>query len=1007
MTWQRAWSWYPPHIEIRGLAADGQTPDLQWQLDTPDVAASVSPWALLRGTVHLHHIRLRNPDLRLRPRLQTQSEDAATARALRDFYPVIRNRDPNAPAGPPVTGSPTPMLVLDDIRIEGGITLWLAQLRAALDGRLGWSLDIDTNRNTLTIAGADLDLKLRRLAIADEPPVADAGWLRGEAGLPNVALDALDGVTLLQALSVDARMDLPLASLHFLNLYHGAAQDLELSGRGRMRGRLHLTRGDLRRDTTLTVTADPLGVHLGGLRFDGDGTIELRDQPDDAGDMTIRFAAVDAFVHRADTEAPQPLFRGRDLALMIDLPEEVRPEASARAATRLILDIPPVQVPDLAALERLLPAKWGLRVHGGTGRLTGHASVSREALALDLRVTSRDADLAHGDVRFASDLDLRLRAHGHEAGGAALDLAGSHLRLDRAHVTVADDLGRGTVWNARLAITDGHFAVPLPGADASRPEDQGAGNQDAGRPPPSAADGAMLYLARRVGRDGFGALLAAADGRLDARLSVSELDWIARLLHRPFGLSLTGGGELDLDLRLADGLAAAGTSLVGRPGELTVTLLEHVATGAGRLELAVARGDARPDLDLFAAIDDGRLRRSDEAEALVDQVRFEVAARARFDADAAAVTEADLRIPRARLRDLTGLNAYLPAHSGVAFTAGTADLTADLALQPDAATGQLLLVAEGLRATAGGEAIRGDLRAEIAVHGGEPEDLAFDITGSALVLDRVRVDGAVADATDPDWHARLELKDARVDWQKPLTLAASANVTIKDARPLVPIIDNLRGTHGWIDNLNQVHDIAGHVQLSLDGSRSLVSHAMLGSQELNLGVKGVAEPAGHEGVLYARWRRLSGLLAVRGDQRRFDIFDARAKFDAYRPGEASPPIEVVAGRLDATGTLSQRSEGALMRVAMPEHKSRPTDAGGVTATAAADAVLRAQIPALAEMPTAAPGEIPAVGEAGSFTAMPRTDAHRSLRPRPSAEAHHRRHEPAIAGSLAPFAEGGP
>ena len=992
LAWQRAWSWYPLHIEIRGLAADGQTPSLQWQLDAPAAAASVSPWALLRGRLRLYDIRLRDPDLRLRPRPPTTAqrpENAPPGRDPRPTYPVIRHRDPDAPAEPPAAGGPGLVLALDDARIEGDIALWIAQVQADMDGSLAWSLGIDTVKDRLTVAGGELDLRLKRLAIADEPPVANAGWIRGAADLPAVALSNLDGVALLQALSVNTELDLPVASLHFLNLLLGTGRDLELYGRGRMQGRLHLTRGDLREDTTLAVRADPLGVHLGALHLDGDGTIELRDRPDDAGDMSIRFAEVEAFVHADDGAAPRPLFRGRDLRLAIDLPEDIGPEASARAATRLILDIPPVDMPDLTALERLLPAKWGLRVQGGTGRLEGHASVSRKALNLALRVTSDDADLVHGDLRFVSDLDLRLQARGRAAGGAALDLAGSGVALRRAHVTVAGDYGQGRVWDAHLTIDDGHFAVPMPDAEAA-----GTAPQPKGAVPPSAADGAMLYLARRLGHDGFGALLAEADGELEARLSTSQLDWIARLLHRPFGLRLTGGGELALDLKLADGLPDAGTTLAGNPGELAVTLLEHVATGAGRLQLAVLRGGEQPHLALVAAIDDGELRRIDEPEALVDQVQFEVAARARFAANAAAFTEAELRIPRARVRDLRGLNAYLPAHTGVAFTAGSAELTADLALRPDAATGQLLLEAEGLRATAGGEAIRGDLRAEVAVHGGVPEDLAFDITGSALVLERVGVDGEIADAAEPDWHARVELQDARVEWQKPLALEAKAEVTIKDARPLVAIIDNLRGSHGWIDNLNQVEDIAGHLVLAVDGTRSLVSEAMLGSEALNLGLKGIAEPAGREGVLYARWRQLSGLLAVRGDARRFDVFDARAKFDAYRPGADSRPLLAAIESLPRAGPGAEsHGDGALVTVALPEQRPRRAAAGPQPSAVpqppgAADADLRTLIPALAEAPDAIPGQ------AGGFMALPHDRAHRSTPPR-----HH-------PGGLL-FGEGGP
>jgi len=1047
VSWQQAWSWYPLHVELRGLAADGQTPNLQWQLDAPQAAASVSLPALLRGQVRVHDIRLRDPDLRVRPRPPAVSEAGpvyARQDALRAFYPVIRNRDPKAPAEPIPPGRAPLVLALDHCRVDGRLSLWIAQIRAGLSGHLGWSIGVDTGAETISIAGGQMDLKLDSLGIADEPDVAGAGWVRGQVDMPPVKLGGVVGLDLLKALSVDAEMDLPLHNLEILNRYHGAKADLRITGSGRVRGRLHLTKGDLRRDTSVSVTADQLGVRLGALHFDGDGTIELRDRPTDAGDMTIRFDAVEAFVHRdADGEA-RPLFRGRDLSLMIDLPEDVGAEATATDATQLILDVPTMQVPDLAGLDRLLPDKWGVRLLGGNGQLSGRASVSRKALDLDLHLRSNAADVALHDLRITTDLDLGLKASGSEQHGAALDLAGSYLKLDDARLrAAAEEFNNAPAepWRAALEIADGRFSLQMrPAARSARAKTagephartwgRGSAQTAAGPPAPSVADGAMLYLARRLGRDGFGALLGDADGRLKARLAVSRLGWITRLLHSPLDLALSGAGELNLDLRLARGWPAKGTTLTALPKGLALRLLDHVATGDGRVALRVVGGGGRPDLDLTAGITGGLLKRRDEAQALVDRVDFEVSARARAGTGQAVVTQVDLRIPQARVRDLRGLNAYLPPYAGVAFTAGEANLTADLALKPDDAKGTMLLLAKGLRASAGDQAITGDLRVEIAVNGGQPRQMEFDINGSALVLERVQVAGATAGQRQ-DWHARLELEQAGVRWQKPITLDATAGVTLKDARPLVAVVDNLRGQHRWIHKLLDVDDIGGHMRLSVDGSRMLISDAMLGSQAINLGVKGLASAAGREGLIYARWQQLTGLVKVRGNERHFDIFDARAKFDAYVPGEsglilaAGGPASDPMRSNSTAGLLSVPIAGARPRVrpAIPAGPQEP----GVRAEAV-DAmqpqavrdrsrpVSKGKLP----VPSAAPDQaliesIPAFPDSGDFDPADASDAGGFVRlPPPASRARSRgaaeaakRRDNARSSAAPPFLEGGP
>lgn len=53
VTWHRAWSLYPLRVVLSGLAADGQTPTEQWQLDARRAGVSVSLLPLLRrGRLH-------------------------------------------------------------------------------------------------------------------------------------------------------------------------------------------------------------------------------------------------------------------------------------------------------------------------------------------------------------------------------------------------------------------------------------------------------------------------------------------------------------------------------------------------------------------------------------------------------------------------------------------------------------------------------------------------------------------------------------------------------------------------------------------------------------------------------------------------------------------------------------------------------------------------------------------------------------------------------------------
>jgi len=122
LSWNRAWSLYPLRVQLHGLSADGQTPTEQWQLDAARAGASVSLLPLLRGEIVVHDLDLRDIDLRLRPRPTADDDHGGMAA----FFPVIRNRDPNALAEPipeqePLNDEDKAWQYFDELRFDGRV----------------------------------------------------------------------------------------------------------------------------------------------------------------------------------------------------------------------------------------------------------------------------------------------------------------------------------------------------------------------------------------------------------------------------------------------------------------------------------------------------------------------------------------------------------------------------------------------------------------------------------------------------------------------------------------------------------------------------------------------------------------------------------------------------------------------------------------------------------------------------------------------------------------------
>ncbi|MCF7978382.1 MAG: hypothetical protein K9L82_10245, partial [Chromatiaceae bacterium] len=282
--------------------------------------------------------------------------------------------------------------------------------------------------------------------------------------------------------------------------------------------------------------------------------------------------------------------------------------------------------------------------------------------------------------------------------------------------------------------------------------------------------------------------------------------------------------------------------------------------------------------------------RRDEPEPSIGEVRLDAMILV-TDPLAGGGDSADLslKLHSARVHDMSTYNAYLPENEPLSLLSGAASLVGDLRLKPNSAEGQWLLQAEDLQLSLSDSQLSGDLQLEILVRDGSAQDLRFDITGSSLRLDRVQVVGAAGSAQSPDWHARLQLEDTEVLWQKPMHLDMLADITIRDTRPFVALLDNLRGKHGWIGELLTMEDLGGHVQLAMDGETAVIDDAMLSAPELGIHLKGLSAASAREAMLLLRWHNLSGAMELKDGQQHFNMTNAQARFAAYSPGETTLP----------------------------------------------------------------------------------------------------------------------
>ena len=387
-------------------------------------------------------------------------------------------------------------------------------------------------------------------------------------------------------------------------------------------------------------------------------------------------------------------------------------------------------------------------------------------------------------------------------------------------------------------------------------------------PVPARAGAPIPSVTQRLQKQGFGALLAGTDGRVSAVLKVSRLDWISKLLGRPLDLSITGTGEIDTEIVLAKGQPAP--SLDGVRLETEILVTDPHAGG--------------------------------------------------YPADMT------LKLHAALIPNLSAYNAYLPANAPLSLLAGEASLLGDLRLRHDKTKRELLLKTDGLRVAMNGEELAGDLRAEVLIRDGSVRDLRFDISDSSLSLNGFKVTGQTAEVKAPDWHARLQLEQTKVEWHQPLHLDLKADVTVKDTRPFLALLDNARGEHGWIDNLLTVENLTGHLRLAIDGNSAVIEDAMIGGPELTLHAKGRSAASTREAMLLVRWHELNGALELHNGQSHFGIGNAHDRFAAYTPGKTPLPFlqRATADPAVTTGTAAPVGEPAPAQSPATQPQQPPT-----------------------------------------------------------------------------------
>ena len=317
---------------------------------------------------------------------------------------------------------------------------------------------------------------------------------------------------------------------------------------------------------------------------------------------------------------------------------------------------------------------------------------------------------------------------------------------------------------------------------------------------------------------------------------------------------------------------------------MVLNILDYIASGEGKIVFQVEEGGEKPDWLVQVNLSDGNLKRQNESTAYIQDV--DLMLRAHIEdmsiGEKNRQFELEFRIPSAHIVDMSVFNDYFPPDSPVQLIGGTADLSVDILLKHDDADGYVRLKADGMKAKIDEQSISADFSADITLVDGAPAAMQFDISGSELRLDNVRVIGENESFNEKDWAAVLTLTKADTTWSEPLLLKAEAHLSMTDSRPIVAMLGNRKERPKWVTNMLTIEDIEGRVELEAANHQIVIPYAFIDSDNIDFGAKGVINETLHNGVVYARYKKLDLLVKISDGKKNIDLIRAKNKFDEYR-----------------------------------------------------------------------------------------------------------------------------
>ncbi|MCP4664586.1 MAG: hypothetical protein GY856_55075 [bacterium] len=389
----------------------------------------------------------------------------------------------------------------------------------------------------------------------------------------------------------------------------------------------------------------------------------------------------------------------------------------------------------------------------------------------------------------------------------------------------------------------------------------------------------------RRGTNGGLQVLRFLSGTIRIEGEVSTIDILNQYFKNTPWLELHGGGRIAGTIEMERGELVEGTRIRIDSPHLGASVLDWEAHGSAALDGVVEGRGEEATSTLRVELRDLEISEPAERGTAIRAASFQIVTTvADMDVlDGFIDPAVTIDLPAAEVPDLGIFRGYFPPEIGLSTLSGNGRLRVRLNVEEGIGSGEIEVAGRRIGVDVDELRVVGDLDLHCRLANGDLATRSFEVTDARLEMENITLPEAKDDPIN-GWWARVDVAGGSVALTQPLAATGRVGVEMRDSRPILALFLEEKKRLQWLEKVLVIRDLRGEAEVQFSRSAVTLDHLTVRSRkDLEILARLRFSEAPAEGILYARYGRLSTGVELRDGKRNWKLTGARKWFEKH-PG---------------------------------------------------------------------------------------------------------------------------